>query len=175
MALIVEDGTGLPNANSYVDLTYATAYFTQKGKLSDWTALAQEAQENHLMNGTEYVDKRFGSTLSGRPLKDTQALEFPRKGMNDRYGRPITGVPKNIKDAVCEYALISKSGDLYPGSLAVDENIKSKTVKVGPITTSTSYVDSKYRRSWTDHGYPDTLVDPFVNPGLSGVGKVIRN
>lgn len=175
MDFVVEDGTGLPNATSYVSLEYAKQYFARKGYTA-WDSLTPEVQQNELMNGTEYADKKFGPKLDGRPLKDTQALEFPRTGLKDRYGRPITGVPDNIKQATCEYAILSQTGRLYPQTSQVDENIKRESVKVGPITTTTEYVESRRQIVYLDHAYPDSMINFYVNPALGNYGnsQVIR-
>ncbi|CAM0069584.1 head-tail adaptor Ad1 [Vibrio phage K251 g3] len=175
MKFVVEDGTGKSDATSYVDLDYAKEYFTRKGYTA-WNDLTPEAQQMELINGTEYADKKFGAKLDGRPSKDTQSLEFPRTGLKDRYGRPILGVPDNVKQATCEYAILSKTGGLYPQTSRVDENIKSETVKVGPITTTTSYVESRRQVVYLDHPYPDAMINFYVNPALGSYAnsQVIR-
>ncbi|QMV29693.1 hypothetical protein [Vibrio phage vB_VnaS-AQKL99] len=175
MNFVVEDGTGKSDATSYVDVAYADEYFKRKGYTA-WANLSNEAKEAELINGTEYADKKFGFKLDGRPLKDTQSLEFPRSGLKDRYGRPILGVPDNIKQATCEYAILSSAGRLYPQTSQVDENIKRESVKVGPITTTTEYVESRRQVVYLDHPYPDAMINFYVNPALGSYANspVIR-
>lgn len=175
MKFVVEDGTGKSDATSYVDLEYAKEYFTRKGYTA-WNDLTTETQQNELINGTEYADKKFGPKLDGRPLNDKQSLEFPRSGLKDRYGRPILGVPDNVKQATCEYAMLSKTGRLYPQTAQIDENIKRESVKVGPITTTTEYVDSRRSIVYLDHAYPDSMINFYVNPALGSYANspVIR-
>lgn len=176
MDFVVENGTGMSDATSYVDLQYAQDYFTRKNMRDWWDNLNSDAQKNELINGTEYADKKFGPKLDGKPLNPNQALEFPRSGLKDRYGRPITGVPKNVKDATCEYAWLSSNGQLHATSQQVNAKVESKTTKVGPITTSVKYVDSVTKMTYLEHPYPDSLINFYVDPmyGSFGSAKVIR-
>ena len=48
MSLIVEDGTGIENANSFVDVVYADDYFSTRG-VADWALLTQEQKEVFLI------------------------------------------------------------------------------------------------------------------------------
>ena len=42
--MIVENGTGLPNADSYVSVEFADSYFSARG-VSAWVALTQTQKE----------------------------------------------------------------------------------------------------------------------------------
>ena len=65
MTLIVEDGTGVLKANSYVGIPYSYQYLSPRGKLTRWAALTREAQEAALISATDYIDKRFGTKFLG--------------------------------------------------------------------------------------------------------------
>lgn len=65
MTLIVEDGTGVLNANSYVGIPYSFQYLSARGKLTSWAAQTREAQEAALVSATDYIDKRFGTKFLG--------------------------------------------------------------------------------------------------------------
>ena len=107
MSLIVEDGTGIENANSFVDVVYADDYFSTRG-VADWALLTQEQKEVFLIKATDYINNGF--KWYGQKLTTTQSLKFPRKNLVDEDGEPVNGVPTAIKDATCECAYLIKGG-----------------------------------------------------------------
>lgn len=134
MALIVEDGTGKVDADSYISLSDFEAYCVRFNyDLTDYSTAEREAA---LRSAALYID----SAWRFRDIKGSadQALEFPRAvGAVDRDGLTIASVPLRLKNAQCElaiYAAASPGGDLLPASTT---GIKSETV--GPI--STTYMD----------------------------------
>lgn len=123
MSLVIEDGTGLPNADSYVSVADANAYAAAMGHVSWLAAGVTEAQkETALRRATQYVDSRY--RYKNSKLNPDQALEWPRAG--------FTWPVKRVLDATCELAVRALAGDLY-SDVAPDDNIKSETV--GPLTT----------------------------------------
>ena len=47
---VVEDGTDVPNANAYISVEYADAYFENKG-ISDWGELTLAAKQSRIIMG----------------------------------------------------------------------------------------------------------------------------
>ncbi|WP_434033588.1 DnaT-like ssDNA-binding protein [Cupriavidus sp. a3] len=143
MALVVEDSTGKPDANSYVSVAEADSYHGDRGN-ANWSAAT--TKEAALINATSYVDSLY--RFQGLRASDTQALEWPRAG--------VTGIPKRLKDAVCELALRALSGPLA-ADVAPEQVIETT---VGPIT-------KKYAAAPLNGGrkrYP--LVDGMLRPLL---------
>jgi hypothetical protein len=104
MTLIVEDGTGLPNAESYVSVAEADTYFTSLGNPA-WAA-DTAAKEVALRKATQYLDDTY--QWKGKLVSDTQALGWPRTGVYDSEGRDISdSVPVKLKKAAFELALTS--------------------------------------------------------------------
>lgn len=105
MALIVETGTGLANADSYVSLADASAYHAALNQF-DWFE-----DEGALRIATQALDLLYGSRFAGERLTDTQALLWPRKPFVDRIGvkRP-QGVAREIRTATFELALLHLQG-----------------------------------------------------------------
>ena len=79
MSLIVEDGSIVPNANSYVALIDADNYFRARNN-HVWLSLEQTAKEALLIAATDYIELRFGRRFLGQKKQDNQPLSFPRKG-----------------------------------------------------------------------------------------------
>lgn len=172
MAFVVEDGTGLDNANSYVDLTFALAYFTDRGRATEWDGTDTEREE-WLINATDYADVRWGLKLKGKPLVDTQSLEFPRTGLIDRYGRKQEGVVEDWKRGICEYAVQAKNGRLTPAPTPSDtRRVQQRRVTVGPITTTTAYeAGSTNAQALAVFPMADRLCGQFA----SGRRRTVRN
>lgn len=174
MSLILEDGTGLVNSNSYADVAEADAYFLSRN-ISSWDLLTTEAKESALITATEYVDLAWGSRFKGRPLQPAQSLEFPRSNCYSRYGQLIEGVPSQIKQAVSLYALYSTSSSLWANnSSQSSKEVKKKRVVVGPITTETEYTEGQRSDRKLYFPQADALMEKFLLGG-SGNGGVIRN
>lgn len=82
MALVVEDGTGLANADSYQTLEDARLNANALGLN---LPAGEEAAEAALRNGARYVN-RYESSFTGYRTVDTQALSFPRTNSIRSFG-----------------------------------------------------------------------------------------
>ena len=125
MALVVEDGTGLSNADSYQSLTDADLYATNYG-LTAWSALTASPgvddtqKEIALRNATLNID--ISRIYIGEKLNDDQSLEFPRIPEDE------IGMPQKVRDACVILAdLFIQGVDLNE----VAEVIKEISVGVG--------------------------------------------
>ena len=101
MALVLEDGTGLTNSESYVDVDYVDAYFLKRG-ITEWAGLTN--REQLIIRAMDYIENNY--TYQGTKLLSTQSLQFPRL-INGETVYPIA-----LKNAVCELALKSNEEDL---------------------------------------------------------------
>lgn len=111
MALIVEDGSIVTGANTYVSEAYADAYFEARNN-SEWAALSTEQKEAALLYATSWVDSRY--SWPGIIVDDSQTLSWPRLGAYDVDLRSIssTSIPTALLSAVCEAALAHVSAVL---------------------------------------------------------------
>jgi hypothetical protein len=110
--MIVEDGSIVPDANSYVDLAYADAYFTTR-RVADWATLTDDEKEGALINATDFVEITYGSNFKGEQVRPyEQALAFPRVGVwiAPNVELPSDEIPKRLKDAVCDLAFKVSQG-----------------------------------------------------------------
>jgi hypothetical protein len=125
--LIVEDGTGLANANSYVSLADADDYHLIRGN-TVWGTLGNERKTQLLILAADYITYMFGPHFIGKKAVSTQALAWPRISITnmDLYG---LGVPREVAEANAELALIQNTVPLMPSSTSP----RKKKVKVGPI------------------------------------------
>lgn len=153
--MVVEDGTGKTDANSYVSVVFADDYFSSRG-VTEWTSLTNDAKEQALIRATDYIDNIF--QWCGKQVSSEQSLRFPRVNLKDYEGNEITGIPNRLKQAVCDVAVIaSKDGELF---VTAEQNgdVVSETI------TTLSFTYSKNERTTTSK----TLYDA-VNTKLRGL------
>lgn len=116
MSLVVEDGSGLPNAESYVSTSDCAAYASARGL----TFTADAAGEQALRRATAWLDGTYRTRFPGQRKRfRQQALEWPRVGAADADGFPIAAdeIPSEIVDATCEAAVRELAS---PGSMSPD-------------------------------------------------------
>lgn len=162
MALIVEDGTGVANAESLASVEFADAYHEARGN-AGWASVAStEIKEQLLRKATDCIVAMYASAWAGVPVKADQAMPFPRYVA----GRNI-GLPLSIQQATAELALIGKTTPLMPSITR-----GKKKVKVGPLeveydgtsATATKFVAASLR------------IAPFLSGLASGaMAKLIRS
>lgn len=129
MTLVVEDGTGLADAEAYLSVA---DYRTMAAKFGyDVTGHSDGECETDLRHGFRYINtigryKAITLTLG-------QAGEFPRDGLTDYSGRAVTGVPRAVKEAQAYLAFRSHSEELYAD---VERGGRVASESVGPISVS---------------------------------------
>lgn len=145
MSLIIEDGSGKSNAESYIDLAYLSAYAAKRGL--DITGIT----EANIIKAMDYFESSY--QFKGTKLKETQALAFPRY-INNEVVYPV-----RIKNAVCELAIKSKSNELL-----ADTERATKREKVGDIEIEYS----EYSKDEISYNFVYNLIMPWLlNSGSS--------
>lgn len=100
--LIVEDGSSVASANSYVSLEYVDTYCVNHG-YSDWLTQDEYVRKSAVIKAMDYIDSLF--PWKGRKMYRNQSLSFPRVDISDDDGFDRTGeIPDQLKKAVCEAA-----------------------------------------------------------------------
>lgn len=130
-ALVVEDGTGLAGADSYIAAADLREYCTGLNYTID-TAVTDAFLETRLRAATNWIDTAF--RYKGFKLTQGQALEFPRSSLMDWSSQIVTGVPLRVAKACAELAYkaiadVELFQDLDRGGLISHES-------VGPISTT---------------------------------------
>lgn len=143
MTIVVEDGTGLNNSESYISVSDCDSYHLNRGN-SSWSNLTTEQKEQNLRKATQYIDSTY--LFYGVIYKTTQSLSFPREDIEDNEGRKLdNSIPQKIKDATCELALASIDKELI--SITDNSNYVTKQ-KVGDLEVEYAVgapVDRQYR------------------------------
>jgi hypothetical protein len=136
---IVETGSGVTGANSYISVADADLVFDNLGQAAEWDAVTDK--EQRLRDGTRYLDLRYGLQWRGLRAAIDNPLEWPRVRALDASGYLIasTTVPQALKLATCLAAIRA----VTPLTLLPDvanAPIKRIREKVDVIETETEYV-----------------------------------
>ena len=136
MALVVEDGTGLSNANSYISVAEADTYHSNRGN-TEWAAATNEEKEQALILATQYLDGRYRKKWKGVKSSVSQALSWPRISVYDEDGYSLDGtIPSRLTYATAEAALAKIKGtDLTP---ELDRGGQVRRERVGSLETEYS-------------------------------------
>ncbi|RTL04575.1 hypothetical protein EKK58_10270 [Candidatus Dependentiae bacterium] len=159
MALIVEDGTGLEDAESYLSVSEANDYHSRRGN-SAWDDLDDPAKESALIKATEYLDNSY--SWRGVLSSTTQALNWPRTNVFDSQGRDLSNsVPQRVKNATAELALVSISSELL-ANVNNSNYVKREKVEGLEVEYSSS------APSTTQYLYVDRLLGDLVSSKFGG-------
>lgn len=166
MALITEDGTGLANAESYITVSAADTYFSDRGNAA-WAALTTAAKEQALRKATDYMVAWYQTRWTGYRKTSTQALDWPRC-LAPRKDVPCTYWPDNVVPAAVQHACAELAVRASAGDLAADQGAQVKQETVGPI--SVTYADGA--RQSTRYAAVDAMLAAFLAGG--GAVPVVR-
>lgn len=132
MSLVVEDGTGLQNADALIPASYFTTYAGNQG--FDLSAYNTDQIEQAIRRGSQYISNAF--TYEGVRSTRDQAFAFPRWGLVDLddYEYSSTEVPARVQRATAEAAWreLQSPGSLTPDVVLSD---RVKREKIGPLET----------------------------------------
>jgi hypothetical protein len=153
MSLIVEDGTGIANAESYCSVATADARHSNLGNTA-WAALTTSAKEQALRKATIYMTEAYRERWIGRRNNLTQALEWPRYGVSvEGWPVNVTTIPTDIVNACADLALKASTTDLAPD---LTQGVIRK--KIGPIETEYNRGSPQYPR----YRAIDMMLSPYL-------------
>lgn len=146
MALVTEDGTGLANAESYVSVSDADAYWAARPhapRAATWSGKTTAEKEGALREATGFLDAEYGPRFLGRRKAATQALAWPRVSneldddgeplaLTDADGLALAAIPPQLVRATIEAAVDAVSGALVSAS----DRDGIQRAKVGDVETT---------------------------------------
>jgi len=155
---IVEDGTGVANANSYCTPEYANRYFASRGNTT-WAALTSNAKKVLLIKGASKIEQDYMDRFKGCRTFSEQSLSFPRYDVViDSRLQASDAVPARIMDATCELAWRASSEELTPDLQPVG-NVIAESVVSGLVDIQ--YSDKNIPRT-VIYQAVDNLLRPFL-------------
>lgn len=138
MEFLVEDGSIVEGANSYVSVAEAgSILFYDPYRLPVWEALEEGMKEKLLVSATSFLERNY--KFAGRVVSPHQSLLWPRIEVYDLdfgFYIPSDSIPRKIKEAVVEIALwIHENGTTSPSDEDNISLVRSDEVEVRFDTT----------------------------------------
>lgn len=159
--LVIEDGTGKPNANSYITVDEAKAYAESRGVTNLGT---DDTIAANLVLAADFMETT--GPYKGYPFRKEQGLEFPR---TERAGGPSLGIPEKVKKAQAQLILdIKESGAL----LTTSRQFALKRRKLEGLEQEWAVGSYAMYAPKAVHPFYDHLMGPFKV--YSGGGYLIR-
>lgn len=158
MAIIVEDGTIVANANSYVSEADLTAYATQRG------ITLTAGKEQLLIKAMDYLE-----TLNyiGTKKTEGQSLQWPRDEVYiDGYYIESTTIPQELKNAQMMLAIEIDSGN-NPLS-TIDRATKKEKVDVLEVEYMDNAASTAIIRSVS------SMLRKLLKPGAGGTQFMVN-
>ncbi len=172
MALTVETGAALSNADSYCSVADALAWHAARG-ITTWATITTAEQEQALRRATSYMVEVYRMRWAGLRKTDTQALDWPRYDVprpdvhGTVYGFSYYSddvVPTEVRNACAELALRAAAGDLAP-----DVGRVTTREKVGPLE-----VEYAPGVPWVRYRAIDNLLAPFLTTSAGASTMLTR-
>jgi len=196
MAIIVEDGSLVSGANSFVTVGTADSYFETRHDTA-WENADDDAKERALVLASDYMTQAWRLKWRGSLVNALQSLPWPRDGVpvpdffdpfeksqpnvpiafQDTYFIPVNVIPQEIKDAqmLLARAQMDDTGavtNTLQGSLGR----QTKREKAGSLEVE--YMDPSSggdARQTTYYWDAERRVAPFLNPASGIVGTLTRS
>jgi hypothetical protein len=156
MSLVVENGTGLSAAESYISVAGADARMAGLGN-TNWSDLTETEKEQALRRATVYMEQAYRADWLGTRLLREQSLSWPRYGaVVDGWAIESTLVPTEVANACADLAFKAAGGDL-------NEDVTRAIIreKVGPLETEYSAFSPQSVR----YRSIDMALAPFLRGG----------
>ena len=165
--MIVEDGTGLVNSDSYLSVleadSLAAIYGDPSSTFTSSTTLRKEAL---LKAATGILDMCL--SFNGSLYSTTQALKFPRSLFYDTEGRLLTGVPTIIK-----IATLLQSEYQIENTIASSTEQAVNSIKVGPLEVNLKQDETANPSKLAIAPHVVALLSPYSSVAISSRGRII--
>lgn len=163
MALVIENGSGVTGANSYVTTTAARAYATARAITLPAAGSGTDPLEALLTKALDFIEG-LRAEFQGVKVDADQALQWPRYGVVvDGYALDSDVIPTVLKSAQCQLACDAYSTTLMPvggGREVIKERVEG-AVEVNYSPGSGSNPQPQFTAAMA-------LLAPLLTTGLSG-------
>jgi hypothetical protein len=177
MALIVEDGTGKADAESYASVADTNTYLRNRGLDTIWEGLDTPVKEQALRRATDYMVGVYRERWGGYRKTGTQRLDWPRAwapipDVPVGYGSfsaywPDTSVPAPVQEGTMLLARrIGEGVELAPD---IDPEVANE--RVGPISVSYFQGGSRVTRFREVDNLLSSLLKPQNNGFSVPIGR----
>lgn len=163
--LIVEDGTGKPDAQAYIDAAYLDQYALLRGE--DLTSYSEAQKEAAIyLCANDYIDVMY--SFLGTKVSIEQGLSLP----TDEVDLTVTATHRDIQEANANGAILHLKGRLLVNPLDNENTgmIQSQSSKVDVIEESFAYFEGTKR----EVRYPTPIIDRLLSPYTGGGGIQLK-
>lgn len=167
MPLILEDGSGVLNADALIGVAFVDDYAARYGKDAVWSTLTDPVKEIHIRRASQFVDTKF--PYPGSPQFQNQTFHFPATGYYLR-GYVAVGIPNQVKNATAELAILSASGiNLIEDIVA--RNYTYRRVKAEGFEKEERYEDGSHHQVF---GAVEMILSPLLTNSFGSGVKTVR-
>lgn len=181
MALIIEDGTIVAGADSWVTVAELETYLSAYG--NTLAAADEAAKEVLLRKAQRSISTRL--TFTGDLVEQAQTTAIPRYWPDYIKGFSVASdeIPQDFKDAQCEMAwAIDQGADPFADRTAdnaVKGSMTGERNKAGPVETETEYAETSRGKqydatSMRNYTAVMALLMPYID-GSAGQVRVYRS
>lgn len=165
MALVIEDGSGVTGANSYIDVETARAYATARG-LS--LPVADADVEKLLVKAMDFIES-FRGEFQGLKTLAENPLQWPRTGVTlDGYVITDDTIPTILASAQAQLAADANLQDLMP--IGTGREVVMEKVDVVAV----QYAESGNTNPQPIFTKAEALLKPLLKSGLFGSLRSLR-
>ena len=180
LPLIIEDGSGKSDADSYVSVAEADAYHQRMGN-GLWSQAFEDGtdiparKDAALRKAAVFLDGYVLSRVTGARKSPRQGLLFPRAGMTDHAGAAVdeASIPQAYKAAQCEAALLVLLGTQLTVEAAAGPLLRRR--RTGELEKE--WIEDSYCKKpvfgWLD-SILSTLLGPAPTEQNGGATRVVH-
>lgn len=167
MALTVEDGTLVADADAYVSTAEVDTYNTNYVGDTTWSGATDTAKEIAVRQATQFIDSKFASRFVGVLSDNDQSLMWPRAGAIGHDGRSYDDddIPDQLKNAVYELAIKATAEDLVP-DIDTPGDVRRTKDAVGPLSTEVEYFGASQEKLYN---LAMKILDPLIDGGTAQI------
>lgn len=148
MTLVLETGTGIQKANSYVLPAFVTTYLTNLGRATEnsWSTLGTTAQEAACIAATSYIDTRWGGRFKG-----TKQIYFngrPARALLTVSGQPVAN--DTLVVGSFTYTFVTAMDDFNINEIEIGADVDETISNISKTITQDLEIQAALRNDTTN-------------------------
>ena len=171
--LVVEDGTGLANADAYASRAAVLAYWLNRADSAFADAASDALRDAAIRRATQFIDVPWGDRFKGEREFEGQGLQWPRLGVYTPEGWDVDGVPPQIVAATAELAKLALAAPLAGSGATAPSPSQSAISSIKAGSVEISYAAQMKAAIEADHVDKFYLINAILKP-LTGGGALNR-
>lgn len=167
VALIVEDGSIVANANSYNSVADIRNYASDRGIT---LPIENDTVASFAISAMDWL-RQNDNKWKGEIVSTIQTLAWPRKNVIIGYTvLPSDKIPTQIKSAQCQLCVYASQGILLTPATHTEKFLKRE--KLGPLEQEYSETLAKYFGTLPGFPFVDSLISDLLRSGGAAIRTV---